>query len=102
MSVGRGAGVDSGGVVAGRPCGLGLALGLQLALKSMFAYGLCFPGAFVGRTSWLSAWFRTFSTAGGHWGLQKGHPTKDIRFPLPIPLTKDIRTYIHSGAHTQA
>ena len=40
MSVGRGAGMDSGGVVAGHPYGLGLALGLQLALKSMFAYGL--------------------------------------------------------------
>ena len=62
MSVGRGAGVDSGGVVAGRPCRLGLALGLQLALKSMFAYGLCSPGAFVGRASWPSAWFRTSST----------------------------------------
>ena len=86
MPVGRGAGVDSGGVVAGRPCGLGLALGLQLALKSMFAYGLCSPGAFVGRTSWPSARFRTSSTSGGPWGAPKGHPTTDIPFPLPIPL----------------
>ena len=54
MSVGRGAGVDSGGVVAGHPYGLGLALGLQLALKSMFAYGLCSPGAFVGRSDQLA------------------------------------------------
>ena len=74
MSLGRGAGVDSGGVLAGHPHGLGLGLGLQLAPKSMFAYGLCFPGAFVGRTSWLSAWFRTFSTAGGHWGLHRPDP----------------------------
>ena len=86
MSVGRGAGMDSGGVVAGHPYGLGLALGLQLALKSMFAYGLCSPGAFVGRTSWPSARFRTSSTSGGPWGAPKGHPTTDIPFPLPIPL----------------
>ena len=86
MYVGRGAGVDSGGVVAGHPYGLGLALGLQLALKSMFAYGLCSPGAFVGRTSWPSARFRTSSTSGGPWGAPKGHPTTDIPFPLPIPL----------------
>ena len=86
MPVGRGAGVDSGGVVAGHPYGLGLALGLQLALKSMFAYGLCSPGAFVGRTSWPSARFRTSSTSGGPWGAPKGHPTTDIPFPLPIPL----------------
>ena len=46
MYVGRGAGVDSGGVVAGHPYGLGLALGLQLALKSMFAYAMaCAPPA---------------------------------------------------------
>ena len=86
MSVGRGAGVDSGGVVAGHPYGLGLALGLQLALKSMFAYGLCSPGAFVGRASWPSAWFRTSSTSGEPWGVPKGHPTKDIPFPPPMPL----------------
>ena len=86
MSVGRGAGLDSGGVVAGHLHGLGLALGLQLALKSMFAYGLCSPGAFVGRTSWPSAWFRTSSTSGGAWGVPKGHPTKDIPFPLLMPL----------------
>ena len=86
MSVGRGAGMDSGGVVAGHPYGLGLALGLQLALKSMFAYGLCSPGAFVGRASWPSAWFRTSSTSGEPWGVPKGHPTKDIPFPLPMPL----------------
>ena len=86
MPLGRGAGVDSGGVVAGHPHGLGLGLGLQLALKSMFAYGLCSPGAFVGRTSWPSAWFRTSSTSGGPWGVPKGHPTKDIPFPLLIPL----------------
>ena len=86
MYVGRGAGVDSGGVVAGHPYGLGLALGLQLALKSMFAYGLCSPGAFVGRASWPSAWFRTSSTSGEPWGVPKGHPTKDIPFPPPMPL----------------
>ena len=86
MPVGRGAGVNSGGVVAGHPYGLGLAPGLQLALKSMFAYGLCSPGAFVGRTSWPSAWFRASSTPGGYWGLPKGHPTMDMPFPLPIPL----------------
>ena len=94
MYVGRGAGVDSGSVVAGRPCGLGLALGLQLALKSMFAYGLCSPGAFVGRTSWPSARFRTSSTSGGPWGAPKGHPTTDIPFPLPIPLRIYVRISI--------
>ena len=92
MSVGRGAGVDSGVVVAGHPYGLGLALGLQLALKSMFAYGLCSPGAFVGRTSWPSAWFRTSSTSGGPWGVPKGHPTKDIPIPLSIPLRMYLGT----------
>ena len=86
MPVGRGVGVDSGVVVAGHPYGLGLALGLQLALKSMFAYGLCSPGAFVGRTSWPSAWFHTSSTSGTHWGLLNGHRTTDIPFPLLIPL----------------
>ena len=46
----------------------------------------CSPGAFVGRTSWPSARFRTSSTSGGPWGAPKGHPTKDIPFPLLIPL----------------
>ena len=86
MSEGGMVGVTSRGGVVGCPCGLGLARYLQLALKSMFAYGLCSPGAFVGRTSWPSARFRTSSTSGGHWGLPKGHPTMDIPFPLPIPL----------------
>ena len=100
MSVGRGAGMDSGGVVAGHPYGLGLALGLQLALKSMFAYGLCSLGAFVGRTSSPSASFRTSSTSGEPWGAPKGHPTKDIPFPLLMPLKMYHGIAILSGAHT--
>ena len=80
MSVGGMVGVVSGGGVVGCPCGLGLARRRQLALKSMFAYGLSSPGAFAGRTNWPDAWVRTSSTCGG------GGGGRQMSFPIQISV----------------
>ena len=94
--------MDSGGVVAGHPHGLGLGLGLQLALKSMFAYGLCSPGAFVGR------WSDQLAQRVVPYVQYVGDPLGASEWPSHYGYTysttdptKDIPRYILSGAHTQ-
>ena len=99
MPLDRGAGVDSGGVVAGHPYGLGLALGLQLALKSMFAYGL---PVLPRRVRWSDQLAQRAIPYLYHvWGaLGCSEGSSHYRYTISTTdPTKDIPWYILSGAY---